>query len=201
MKKLGYDFPWREAGFAILGGIIFTVALFYFPDATSKILVLLAVVGAIFAGTAWVRLRRNQKRVEEITVELAAEISEKEQFRPPKKYPPANLHKQSWRYVSRAAFCVAVLGALLIQYFRRAGSLTPHKETLLTMIVALAASIFFGWNLIWGVIEEQISVRNFPNICRKESPCNYWVAIGGYAILTGGFLSAFASKLIALVSQ
>jgi hypothetical protein len=60
------------------------------------------------------------------------------------------------------------------------------------------AAVFSAWNLYRGLRTGRTWLRGFYRIERRDSPWSYWVAIGGWTILTAGFIAGFVSELFGL---
>ena len=175
----------------VLFGVALLVLFFYFSTATGWVL----LVGIFIATTvnlfAYFALKRHADRVAEIKVD--------EDFARSRRHSPSRLqintpHHHQFRLVFRLSiygfcFLCGLIGAIL----HKSGQLTPRLDALLKTAIFLAALVFCGLNLFWGIRERQTWANGFSDISRDSSPANYWVAIALWTVFTGAF--AYGSVL------
>ena len=198
MSKQSTSLHWKEMGLLVLFGITLIVLLFNFPKTTKGAI----TIGYITAVTAilFASLIRKHRvdRIPEIEEEPGKSKLGPTSFKSPKSFLVNYRNRFTFR-LSFYAFCI--LCVIAKQSLQSSGHLAPQVEALLNAAVCLAASVFCGLNLFWGLRERHIWLRGFPDIARDESPANYWAAICGWTFFTGGFAAGLIFEFYKLIAR
>lgn len=71
-----------------------------------------------------------------------------------------------------------------------------NTDKLSIILFLLVTAAFCIWNLNQGLRTGRTWARGFSVIDRRNSPCNYWVAISLWAFVTAGVLGTLLRVLL-----
>jgi len=187
---------WKEMGSFIVFGVILIVLLFHFPTTTKWCLVVGVTV--VLAGAQFMVFLAN-RRNDQIS-EIAAKLDKS--GRPPAL--PKPMHSSHRPKKNRLMFTISIYGFCILcasaKEILGKGYLTPKADVCLEGAMLMAASIFCGFNLFWGIREKQTWLVGFSSIARETSPANYWVAISGWAFMAGAFSTELIFQICKIVA-
>jgi hypothetical protein len=194
---------WQKTWILVLAGAVEIILLFYFPKSTT---VALAIGGAavccwFLSVFFWTRstVKSNEVAAEELDrllneagTELGADLV-RSRNTPPKR----SVSSTKFRFhLYLLTVITGLLCSVLHSILKKDHQLTPHVNSILLAVCCLVGGIFAVCNLRWGVREKVTWVSGFSNISRSDSPCNYWVAIGGWVFLTVGCMFGLIDSVL-----